>query len=121
MCQIDFLATFAELTGEVLPEGSAPDSAKLLPALTGHDRHGRDHLVEQAGVLAIRQGRWKYIENGRGPAVNRNVSIETGNSPEIQLYDLESDPGETRNLAQTEPSRVASMGELLKKIRGQTP
>lgn len=121
MCQIDFLATFAELTGEVLPEGSAPDSQKHLPALTGHDRHGRDHLVEQAGVLSVRQGKWKYIESGRGPAINRNVNIETGNSPEIQLYDLEADPGETRNLAGMEPRRATVMGELLQKIRNQTP
>ena len=117
VCQIDFPATFAELTGEPLPPGAAPDSQKQLRALTGSDSHGRDHLVRQAGSLSLRQGHWKYIEPGRGPALNRQVNIETGNNPEPQLYDLQSDPGETRNLATSSPRRVAEMQALLDRIR----
>ena len=117
ICQIDFLATFAELTGETLPPNAGPDSYKLLPTLLGTDPHGRDHLVQQAGPLAIRQGRWKLIEPSPGPALNRNVNIETGNHPDAQLYDLESDPAETRNLAAAEPRRTEELLTLLRKIR----
>lgn len=116
-CQIDFLATFAALTGEAIPEGCGPDSRNQLPALLGEDRHGREHLVQQAGALSIRQGRWKMIEPSKGPAVNRQVNIETGNLGQVQLYDLTADPGETRNLAAAEPARVAELQQLLDQIR----
>ncbi|MEY4188863.1 MAG: Arylsulfatase [Planctomycetota bacterium] len=116
-CQIDFLATFAALTGESIPEGCGPDSRNLLPALLGEDRNGREHLVQQAGALSIRKGRWKLIEAARGPAVNRQVNIETGNLGEVQLYDLTADPGETRNLAATEPTQVAELQQLLDQLR----
>jgi len=116
-CQIDFLATFAALTGESIPEGCGPDSRNLLPALLGEDRNGREHLVQQAGALSIRKGRWKLIEAARGPAVNRQVNIETGNLGEVQLYDLTADPGETRNLAATEPTQVADLQQLLDQLR----
>lgn len=116
-CQIDFLATFAALTGESIPEGCGPDSRNLLPALLGEDRNGREHLVQQAGALSIRKGRWKLIEAARGPAVNRQVNIETGNLGQVQLYDLTADPGETRNLAAAEPTQVAELQQLLDQIR----
>jgi arylsulfatase A-like enzyme len=116
-CQIDFLATFAALTGESIPEGCGPDSRNLLPALLGEDRNGREHLVQQAGALSIRKGRWKLIEAARGPAVNRQVNIETGNLGQVQLYDLTADPGETRNLAATEPTQVAELQQLLDQLR----
>ncbi|MGV2338188.1 MAG UNVERIFIED_CONTAM: hypothetical protein LVR18_30320 [Planctomycetaceae bacterium] len=96
---------------------AGPDSQKQLRALTGTDRHGRDHLVQQAASLSLRQGRWKFIEPSRGPALNRQVNIETGNHPEPQLYDLQSDPGETQNLATTESSRLAEMQQLLNQLR----
>ena len=49
--------------------------------------------------------------------MNQQVRIETGNAPEPQLYDLQSDPGETQNLAPAEPRRVAEMQSLLNRIR----
>ncbi|MEN9554234.1 MAG: Arylsulfatase [Planctomycetota bacterium] len=118
ICQIDFLASFSELIGEPLPPGAGRDSLPLMRTLTLEDRHGRDHLVEQAATLSLRQGKWKFIAPGRGPAINRQVNIETGNSPEVQLYDLATDPGETQNLAKSNVSRVQEMQALLKKIEG---
>jgi arylsulfatase A-like enzyme len=65
----------------------------------------------------VRQGRWKLIESSKGPALNRQVNIETGNLGQVQLYDLTADPGETRNLAATEPTQVAELQQLLDQIR----
>ncbi|HLH15970.1 MAG TPA: sulfatase-like hydrolase/transferase [Bryobacteraceae bacterium] len=52
-------------------------------------------LPEQWG---LRDGKWKYIED-----------IRTGKA---ELYDLEEDPGETRNLAAREPARLEQYGAL---------
>jgi arylsulfatase A-like enzyme len=119
MCQIDFLATFADLVGLRLPEGAGPDSLNMLPALLGTDRNGRNHLVEQAGVLSLRMGPWKYIESGKGPAVNKQVNIETGNAPEPRLFHLEQDLAEEHNLADQHPEQLKTMAELLTRVREQ--
>ncbi len=119
MCQIDFLATFAALVNEPLPHEIQFDSQNHLPALIGETSQGRESLVLQAGVLSLREGRWKAIEPGKGPAISKQVNIETGNSPNPQLYDLSQDPGETRNLAREEPQRLAEMLERLNRIRSE--
>ena len=54
-------------------------------------------------VGAVRAGDWKlleYFEDGR-----------------VELYDLASDPGETRDLAATEPARAAALRERLVRWR----
>lgn len=119
MCQVDFLATFAALVHEPLPHELQFDSQNHLRALTSESSQGRESLVLQAGVLSLREGHWKAIEPGKGPAVSKQVNIETGNSPNPQLYDLSQDPGETRNLAKEEPQRLAEMLERLNKIRAE--
>jgi arylsulfatase A-like enzyme len=115
--QVDLLASLAALTNGGLPAGAAPDSENVLPALLGEKAAGRRLLVEQAGSLALRQGKWKYIEPSEGAKFNKQVNIELGADPEPQLYDLASDLGETRNLAAQQPSRVKEMAETLRKIR----
>jgi arylsulfatase A-like enzyme len=117
MCQIDFLATFAALTGVSVPDGAAPDSLNMLPALLGETSDGRSQLVLQAGALAIRQGKWKLIESNKGPAVNKQVNIETGNAIKEQLYDLSTDLAEQKNLAAENPAKVEEMTALLQSVR----
>jgi arylsulfatase A-like enzyme len=117
ICQIDFMASLGDLTGQRLDFGDAPDSFDVLSALLGEAPMGRDHLVEHAAVLSLIKGHWKYIEPGRGPRLNRNVNIELGNDPEPQLYNLKSDIGEKNNVASDHPEVVREMAALIKKIR----
>jgi arylsulfatase A-like enzyme len=115
--QVDFLASFAALTGQPLGAADGPDSFDLSRAFLGKDRKGRGHLVEQARALSLIEGRWKYIGPGPGPAVEANTGIELGNSAEPQLYDLASDIGEKRNLAAARPEIVRAMAARLDRIR----
>jgi arylsulfatase A-like enzyme len=117
VCQIDFLASFAVLTGQQLAAGDAPDSFNVLPALLGESRQGREHLVEQAGVLSLRKGPWKLIEPGKGPKVLANTGIESGQAAGAQLYNLADDLGETKDVAAEHPERVRELQDLLNKIR----
>jgi len=119
ICQIDFLASFAALTGQKLDDAGAPDSFNVLPALLGEAKAGREHLIEHASALSLRHGSWKYIEPSRGQKVNRNTNTETGNDPGGQLYNLSDDSGETKNLASQHPERVKEMSAFLEKLREQ--
>jgi arylsulfatase A-like enzyme len=118
VCQVDFPATFAALTGQDFKEPTAPDSVNVLPALLGESKTGRDHLVVQAGPLALREGTWKYIEPAQGPKKNKNTNSETGSDPAGQLYDLATDLGEKKNLSSEQAERAAKMAAKLKELRG---
>jgi len=117
VCQIDFLASFANLTGRKLAADDAPDSFDILPVLLGDSQTGRDHLVEHAGTLSLIQGPWKFIEPSKGPKVSRYTNTELGNDPDPQLYHLTDDLGERRNLAAEYPQKVEELSKLLRKIR----
>ena len=117
ICQVDFLASFAALTGQSLARGDAPDSLNVLPALLGETQTGRDHLVEQAGALAVRQRSWKYIAPSRGPRRLANTNTETGQDAHGQLYLLSEDLGEKRNIAGEQGAKLQELQGVLERIR----
>jgi arylsulfatase A-like enzyme len=115
--QVDFAASLAALTGQKWPANEGPDSQNVLPALLGDSRTGRDQIVEHARVLALRQGDWKYIEPGPGPARAANTNVELGNNSAGQLFNLAEDPGEQKNLASQHPEKLKVLAEALVRIR----
>jgi arylsulfatase A-like enzyme len=115
--QVDLAASFVAFVDRTLPERGAPDSQNVLPALIGTSRTAREVLIAQAGTLSLRQGKWKYIEPGKGQRVNKNTNIELGNDPQPQLYDLATDPGERKNLAAEQPERTRELAALLDGVR----
>ena len=117
VCQIDFLASFAELAGQPAPGKSAPDSQNVLPALLGESKTGRERLVEHAGAMAVREGPWKYIDRSPGPGFKPLTGTETGLAAGGQLYDLTADLGETNNLIQAQPEKSQKLRDQLKAER----
>lgn len=115
--QVDLVRSLAALTGADLPPGAAPDSRDELAALLGRDRTGRSMLVEQAGALSLREGPWKFIPANAKAPYDRATRTELGNAPSDQLYDLRSDPGETRNVAGEHPDLIARLSAALEQIR----
>jgi arylsulfatase A-like enzyme len=117
--QVDFVATFAELTGQELPRDAAPDSLPQLASLVGESRTGREHLIEHAGGLAIRQGPWKYLApGGAGAKKGKAARQNAGKAPAGgELFNLAADLGETKNIAAANPQVVAELSALLEKLR----
>ncbi len=117
--QVDLLASFAALAGQVLPEGAGGDSFNSIDVLLGKSKTGREWLVEHAsnGRLSIIKGDWKFIEPGPGVKVQVNTNTETGNDTVPQLYNLKTDIGERNNLASENKDIVKELTELLQNIK----
>lgn len=112
VCQIDLLATFADMLNVSLPPNAGEDSFSFHPVLTG-GRIERPALIHHsaAGEFAIREGDWKLIVNkaptGRG----------AGSAPVYELYNLRTDPSETTNLADEHPALVSRLERLLERLK----
>ena len=138
--QLDLLRSLAALVQQAVPEGGAPDSLNELTALLGQTTNGRQTLIEEADVLAIRDGKWKLIDRSQRPGAHpspppppitdprviaRRKRIEQLHMPgsvdypvaPLELYDLESDPGETNNVAELHPKIVGQLRTQLAEIR----
>ncbi len=141
---IDLPATLAALTGVAIKDGQARDSVNMLPALTGDPAAPlRDELVlspRDPSHLALRKGKWVYVgarggggftapKRGAhafgGPAAflftrRKNSDIVNGkirkDAPPAQLYDLEADLGQARNLYRTCPEKARELERRLKDI-----
>lgn len=112
--QADLLATFAAIFATPLPADAGEDSFNLLPLLEGRKQAIREHAVSAAssGLPAVRMGHWKYIP-GRGSGGWGKGGDQT---QPIQLYNLATDLGETKNLAAANPERVAEIQQLFEKL-----
>ena len=89
---VDMLPTLTELAGGITDYTSPLDGHSLLPLLEGTSQPERTVYGEMLGegavapLLMIRRGRYKYIYSAPDPE---------------QLYDVETDPLEQNNLAQS--------------------
>lgn len=116
--QVDLLASFASLSGVAIPEEAGPDSLDHLATILGESTESRAHIVEHANILAIRQGKWKYIPGGgrASGALHWNGGNRPANAPE-ELYDLEQDVAERNNVAGQYPEVAKRLGALLTKVQ----
>lgn len=119
----DILATTAEIVGEKLPpvETAAEDSVSILPALMGAKdaRPARKSMIlhSNAGVFAIRQGPWKWVEGV--PAARIPANLAKAHAAEFKpvLYNLHDDPAETHDVSAEHPEIVKELAALLKAQR----
>lgn len=119
VAQIDYFPTFLALSGAKAPAKSNLDGVNLLPLMLGQEKlpersifwhfplyhggnggasaknTGDNQLYGTIPGSSIRRGKWKLME-----------FFGTGN---IELYNLEDDIGETRNLAKENPEVVSGL------------
>ncbi len=123
--QADFLATVASILGDILPKSAGEDSYDISSALF----HGNDApTIREAtvhhsgfGMFAIRQGSWKLIQGrGSGSYFSHPAYFKPfPGQAKGQLYDIEEDFSETRNLYKARPDIVSSLSGLLDKYIGE--
>ena len=138
VCLCDLMATCAAITGVDLPDDAAEDSFDILPAMLGETPAGeavRAHTLHQSFLsnaatggepalyLAIRRGKWKYLDH-RGSGGNnyereelkRYALPERAPDAPGQLYDLDVDPGETTNLYFKHPQVVRELKAVIDRF-----
>lgn len=120
--QIDVYRSLASLVGVELPSGAAPDSRDQLATLLGDDTIGCHFIVQQNlnNSLSLIVGEWKYIGPSEAPEREFWTNMELGNSLRPQLYNLKSDPAESSNVADDNPSLVESLSRQLETIIGSS-
>jgi arylsulfatase A len=121
VCLTDIMATLADLLRVALPDDAGEDSISFWPALRGEKEGGRDHLVSHSinGSFAIRQGPWKLLlcPDSGGWSAPRPGQANASSLPDKQLYQLDEDLGEQRNLQEKFPEKVRELTELLEAIK----
>jgi arylsulfatase A-like enzyme len=115
---MDFMATCSDVLDVNLPDNAGKDGVSFLPALSGQPIVStRAGLVHHSisGHFAYRQGKWKLLlakgSGGWTSPTEKQVAVD---SPILQLYDMEKDPGETSNLYNSQPEVVE---RLLKQLK----
>jgi len=105
---VDLMPTVLEIAGLPCPAGL--DGASLVPLITGRARQepGPAYLESYTPriwwgareLLGLRTGRWLYIR-----------------SPRPELYDVEQDPGELRNVIDQHPTERAALDARLQELQ----
>ena len=100
---VDILPTACEAAGLRLPTGL--DGSSLVKVLSQEAPSPHDAIYWSSGEqLAVRRGRWKLMVRGRvydrSPEGHQPLTGEDA----LWLSDLDTDPGETRNLRRLHPN-----------------
>lgn len=115
MGQVDLLASYATIAHAVLPKDRTRDSQDQSRALLGNTNAGRTSLVEEAQVLALVAGDWKLVDKSQKPGTPSNHN--TRQAGDLALYNLSTDPGEKKNIADRFPQIAQRLSLELQSIR----
>ncbi len=111
VCLIDLYPSIAQWLKLAMPYEVAGNALPLAPQPAGNPRSfyfetiAPFHLYGWSPLEAVIVGKEKFV-----------------NAPKVvELYDMASDPGETRNLADAQKDRVAELSATLKKVKDSAP
>lgn len=108
--QYDLMATLADLTGQ---SAGNTDGRSFLPTLLGAKANQGTHpylyfeFSEKAGQMAIRMGPWKGVRSQLKQYPHRTW----------ELYHLEKDPSESKNIAAEHPEVIGQLEAIRKTAR----
>jgi arylsulfatase A-like enzyme len=108
---LDLVPTILELEG--LPSEERFDGRSLMGLLAGRSLADRPVIVEGRGARSIHEGRYRLIVRDR-IAQRLKVRKRELEKP-VELYDLEVDPGERKDIAREHPDVVRRLRETLER------
>ena len=112
ICNLDLLPTLCAITGSKVPSERTLDGADITPVFDGkavkrpHPLYWQyDFAISRPWVVSLRDGPWKLLANA---ALDR-----------FELYNLEEDAGEAKNLADKQPERVERMATEMRRLHDE--
>ena len=94
------------------------DGISFAPSLLGKPQPERDFLYREfpsyGGQQVVRSGKWKMVRQDLSPKANTKKKNKP-TSPKVELYDLEADIGETKDLAKDRPEIVQRLMEIAER------
>ena len=102
---MDLAPTFIEIAGARYPDDGSVQpmlGESMAPLLAGDG----DAVHDEAYITALYHRGRAFVRKGRWKLTNLEPPFDPA---EFELYDLESDPGETSNLADTRPEVLQEM------------
>ena len=110
---IDIMPTLAQLCGGEPPDRKI-DGKDIWPLMSGQPGAVSPHdaYVLMHGPGTVRSGKWKYYPWREGEGGARNKASKSPSTSPVQLYDISSDIGETRNVADDHPQIVERLQEV---------
>lgn len=124
----DLLPTFAALAGntaELTPDLDGESFAPLLKDASLKSKRPATFIFHRFNPgyphSAIRQGRYKLVQFWTGLDAKSRTAWTPSIVARSQLFDLEADPGETKNLAEAMPERVEALRSLLQEELNKGP
>jgi len=109
----DWFPTLLNLAGGALPDDRDYDGVDIAPLLFENKRVARREpfvWISHDKITSIREGRWKLHLNHRGRAL-----------PEPELYDIQADIRESKNLASDNADVVAKLSDFAAEYQKQIP
>lgn len=121
VCLTDLMATVRELTSAPQDDAAGEDSVSFYPEITNSRRSAqRQDIVHHSinGSFAIREGQWKLClcPGSGGWSAPRPGRDDQKQLPPVQLFDLSTDIGETKNLHAEHPEIVERLTKRLEAI-----
>lgn len=121
ICQASFMATCSEITGIELPENAGEDSFSILPILKNESQNSPyEYVVHHSinGKFSIRNSTWKleFASGSGGWSAPTDEKASAENLTAIQLYNMDEDVEESRNLYDSYPEIVSALTAELEKI-----
>jgi arylsulfatase A-like enzyme len=116
---IDVLPTLLDLLA--LPKPAEQHGRSLVPYLErpGGGGAGKPAFSEYGSttIRTVTQGNWKLVHNPDGVSPVCIPDAPPNHYPigREELYDLSKDPGETTNLAASQPGKVAELAKLIRQ------
>ena len=108
---IDFMPTFATLAGFKPPNDRLIDGVDQTDLILGKNSQGARNSFFYEN--AVRKGKWKYLH---AKHCKHEIARDKNRKEVEELYDLESDLGETANLAEKYPEKIEELRALMKTI-----
>ncbi len=121
---IDWYPTLIKLAGGSLEQKLPIDGQDVWPMLTQQARSPHEAIlcVQSLTRAAVRMGDWKLTSlDEAAPPAKAKKKTQAATAP-LELYNLVNDVGETTNLADQEPARVAAMkAKLAEMLKDAVP